>query len=895
MATADNYTINIQVKGDQDLKLATTHIETLANRFSNMASSSGVINQFNNRIKETGESMASASERMALLREGGEKLVTVLAGVGAIELAHKLLESADATDKTANAFNMTIERTLELQAAFQKIGVEGNGMARTMTTVADAMVKLQQGDLDTIATFKQLGLTYDDLKGKSPDQQLVMITKAAADSKKTVEDLTAAHTLLGKKMTGKDLKEFNDTLQQVTGTMGGAAETTKHLKEVQDSLELSAIRIRTAFLELITPVAEFFSEFTKEGDHSKEIAIALAAAISAIAGSAIITGFGMVVGAIRSVAGAFGLMATGEAAATAATAALTEAEVAYVAVQNAGNLARAQSLTQTIALAEARIAELATAEASVLVEAQLVAAKRALMIASGQLATANGLAASSTAALAVAEEGATVATTGLTVAMGALMRVAAPLLIIGTVAAAAYSLYELYANKATESTDKNTEALKKQKAEANQTAETMKRLGMTPDDSAGAGRGGQAKPQLDQLAKVRQEQTNQLNVLKQQNEVEIQRVANQLKMINLSQTEKAYQEAKFTSIQKSNQEIFNLQNQIAVKEKEINNTKEGAAKATAQTELTGLKQRLTYVQQNKDQEAEVAAVLARQLEIEKQGLEIKKFGRDLEYKRIDEIYSLEKERSQLTMTDDQKRLASVKELINAEATAEIRRREAMLAVGESLNFEQQIEIINQVTKAFDPLIAKTKELISESRDFNTGWTKAYNDWMDNATNSAKVGADAFNSMTSNMNSAIDKFVDTGKLSFSDLASSIIKDLLKIELKAEATKIFGGMGGGGGLFGAIGGLLGFADGGDPPVGKASLVGERGPELFIPRTNGTIVPLEGKAAGGNMVNNTYITNHISAIDSKSVAQLFAENRKTLLGTVQLAQKELPYGNR
>jgi len=38
----------------------------------------------------------------------------------------------------------------------------------------------------------------------------------------------------------------------------------------------------------------------------------------------------------------------------------------------------------------------------------------------------------------------------------------------------------------------------------------------------------------------------------------------------------------------------------------------------------------------------------------------------------------------------------------------------------------------------------------------------------------------------------------------------------------------------GLFGG-----GFADGGDPPLGKISLVGERGPEMFVPRTAGTII--------------------------------------------------------
>ena len=36
------------------------------------------------------------------------------------------------------------------------------------------------------------------------------------------------------------------------------------------------------------------------------------------------------------------------------------------------------------------------------------------------------------------------------------------------------------------------------------------------------------------------------------------------------------------------------------------------------------------------------------------------------------------------------------------------------------------------------------------------------------------------------------------------------------------------------------MLGFADGGLPPTGRASIVGERGPELFIPGTTGRIVP-------------------------------------------------------
>jgi len=57
---------------------------------------------------------------------------------------------------------------------------------------------------------------------------------------------------------------------------------------------------------------------------------------------------------------------------------------------------------------------------------------------------------------------------------------------------------------------------------------------------------------------------------------------------------------------------------------------------------------------------------------------------------------------------------------------------------------------------------------------------------------------------------------------------------------------------GGIGGFLGKILGglFADGGRPPVGKASIVGERGPELFVPKVGGTIIP--NNKLGGSTTN-------------------------------------------
>ena len=49
-----------------------------------------------------------------------------------------------------------------------------------------------------------------------------------------------------------------------------------------------------------------------------------------------------------------------------------------------------------------------------------------------------------------------------------------------------------------------------------------------------------------------------------------------------------------------------------------------------------------------------------------------------------------------------------------------------------------------------------------------------------------------------------------------------------------------------------GLTGFANGGRPPVGRPSIVGERGPELFVPSRAGTIVPNHAMGGANVTVN-------------------------------------------
>jgi phage-related minor tail protein len=171
----------------------------------------------------------------------------------------------------------------------------------------------------------------------------------------------------------------------------------------------------------------------------------------------------------------------------------------------------------------------------------------------------------------------------------------------------------------------------------------------------------------------------------------------------------------------------------------------------------------------------------------------------------------------------------------------------------------------------------------------------------------------------NMTSAIESFVRTGKFAFKDFTRSVIQDIIAIQLKAQATKILSmagaslggmtvpsGMGGGGGIsfgdlfapgggtgFGATASGLYMANGGDVSGNTPYIVGEVGPELFVPKGAGTIIPNKDLGGmGGQTINynGTYIAN-MSAIDTQSATQFLVQNKQTIWAANQSASRSMP----
>ena len=101
-----------------------------------------------------------------------------------------------------------------------------------------------------------------------------------------------------------------------------------------------------------------------------------------------------------------------------------------------------------------------------------------------------------------------------------------------------------------------------------------------------------------------------------------------------------------------------------------------------------------------------------------------------------------------------------------------------------------------------------------------------------------------------------------KDAFKSMASSIISDLMRIYIQQQITGVLAGALGGmfGGGFSTVGAGAntyippGLASGGPAMRNRPYIVGEAGPELFIPRGSGTVVPNDKLGGGGVVVNQT-----------------------------------------
>jgi hypothetical protein len=340
-----------------------------------------------------------------------------------------------------------------------------------------------------------------------------------------------------------------------------------------------------------------------------------------------------------------------------------------------------------------------------------------------------------------------------------------------------------------------------------------------------------------------------------------------------------------------NFDIEKVKREIAAKEKEfgINLASEQAARikeiqVQAEVDTNEVRRRL---------------MLERFEEEERQRREIEERIRQIDAERQSAYNTIDVLREQTLILSENSLLS--KELVDA-TDAERRRREQILAIEQQrrssledikrltlLPEDERLRREQEINAEYDRRIGLINEesqaIQRREQDFAAGFRDTMRRYEQSLT-PLKRGEEFANSVFRNMDSALSNFVNNGKFNFKDFATSVIRDLVLIELRANTVALFRN------VLGAAGTALGFrAMGGPVTAGQPYVVGERGAELFVPSTSGTIVPNLGTSNAGALGGSSNVVYNINAVDALSFKQLVARDPSFIFAVTEQGRKSVP----
>ena len=204
------------------------------------------------------------------------------------------------------------------------------------------------------------------------------------------------------------------------------------------------------------------------------------------------------------------------------------------------------------------------------------------------------------------------------------------------------------------------------------------------------------------------------------------------------------------------------------------------------------------------------------------------------------------------------RLRTAQENNNKRAEASLKRQLSEL----NKNYDQvQKRLLTEIDKTNE--IEKQNKKLQEQEELQKKNQEAAAKLKEKMT---AVGEEIEGSIKNNLREAI-----TGAQSFGQAMTNVLNRIRDKIIDAQLDKLIGGFGeafgksaSGGekkGLGGFLGGILGGlfkANGGPVKAGQPYIVGERQPELFVPRTSGTILPSVPMGGDGDNVTNVITVN-------------------------------------
>ena len=846
-------------------------------------------------------------------------LKSAIAGIGLGAFITSAIQSAAALDDMAKATGLALENVIGFSKAVKDFGGNAEGATTGLARFSNFVQDLADGNKKAQDNLYSLGLTLDDIRGKSDAEILRTTIRGLGEMTDKSKAVAIGMQIFGKSFSAVDFEDMNNNIDAYIEKALKIKGATKSAADAEEAFGKAVSALQSAVLQIIEPITSFIGSLKPES--IQRFADAVVALTSFLIGLRVISGITTLITAYQV-----------------ATLAATAANRGFIA-----------------SLAISQFAKLAAA-GSLIVDG-LIGIKTAFQVAAG---------------------GATIFGLAISNILKGLLRfvpyVGAILIGLDLLGA---GLEKLTGKGVVAWADEAGKALANLVGIEYKTSEEKKKIAEA-DEKLAEQRLKQAQASreiADALQKEKDALAQTLKSYQLSNEEANKRYQLDTRTISMTEKGKMAADAKFEAESKYNQEMLKLQSQLEEKKKSSSETDKrlvpeieaamgrlttaykeqvggvdalvaSRVKETNANQLklfqtqamidseqklkdlqlqianTGLPQLIQQYNTlddaaRKSAESAIAAEEARRKEklspeevnayyaAAKKGVdELKRSTEELA--KAQEAYNLKqygiKERIQLendlqkimndtaklTMNELQKKEYDILQSAKERAKAEIEAAEARR--GSRLSAEEAQAYYDTAIAGTTELIAKQREAYFASRTFATGWRKALADFSDDATNAAKQAEQIFQRVTSGMEDMIVNFAKTGKFEFKGFINSILEDLLRSQVRQLMAQIFniGGRQGssGTGLFGSVGKLLGFANGGIIPTNSPVLVGERGPELISGAAGRNVTPNQDLGLG-----TTNVIYNINAVDAMSFKQMVAADPGFIYAVTQQGARGVP----
>lgn len=295
----------------------------------------------------------------------------------------------------------------------------------------------------------------------------------------------------------------------------------------------------------------------------------------------------------------------------------------------------------------------------------------------------------------------------------------------------------------------------------------------------------------DANQKVRDEMAKTVTAYQQVNAQQLRQIENEIELIGKGEEFKSLKEATYQAETKYLDEVNGMLEKYRELQSAAENTpafsKERAQFEAYRESMTKGMQDITdaYLKQ-------IPAVKAlAQAKADAQELDrVRLFGIQQEQDAFDKLQEIQDEIAKSTMTELEQKYYDIERAADKAALAGIRAAEA--ALGRPLTDNEAAKYYEAARKSAEDLKNAQGRLYEQSRSFSTGWKRAFNDYIDNATNAAKKAEQIFTKAMSGMEDLIVNFAKTGKFEWKNFVNMMAEELLRAQIQQIFAQMFGGM-------------------------------------------------------------------------------------------------------